>query len=155
MIKAILTKPLDGMPEGTERDFDKVDFDRLRELGAVREASALRVDGPTVAEYVAAGYPASRYPPDGFAPRSTPEEMAAAIADAEREAAAKPAASMPAIAMRAASGAEQGTAVTAAEDVLPHAAAEGDDAAAKAAPAVLNKKAPETRNKAASQPKVD
>ena len=38
MIKAILTKPLDGFPEGTEREFDKADFDRLKELNAVREA---------------------------------------------------------------------------------------------------------------------
>lgn len=38
-IKAILTKPLDGMPEGSEREFDKVDFDRLKEMGAVRAAS--------------------------------------------------------------------------------------------------------------------
>lgn len=38
-IKAILTKPLDGQPEGTEREFDKADFDRLKEMGAVRAAS--------------------------------------------------------------------------------------------------------------------
>jgi hypothetical protein len=38
MIKAILTKPLDGDPEGTPREFDKVDFDRLVTLGAVRKA---------------------------------------------------------------------------------------------------------------------
>ncbi|MDP9837595.1 hypothetical protein J2T09_002347 [Neorhizobium huautlense] len=38
MIKAILTKPLDGHPEGSEREFDKVDFDRLEALGAVRKA---------------------------------------------------------------------------------------------------------------------
>lgn len=38
MVKAILTKPLDGMPEGSPREFDQVDFDELRRLGAVREA---------------------------------------------------------------------------------------------------------------------
>jgi len=38
-IKAILTKPLDGQPEGTEREFDKADFDRLKAMGAVRAAS--------------------------------------------------------------------------------------------------------------------
>lgn len=122
MIKAILTKPLDGMPEGTEREFDKVDFDRLRELGAVREASGLREDGPTVTEYVAAGYPASRYPPEGFAPRSTADEVATAIADAEREAAAKAAVAVPA-------------------------ETEGGSTAAKAAPPVENKMAPEVSNK--------
>ncbi|MFN4062348.1 MAG: hypothetical protein ACK4IA_16565 [Paracoccus hibiscisoli] len=35
--------------------------------------------GPTVEEYVAAGYRAENYPPQGFEPRSTPEEIAAAI----------------------------------------------------------------------------
>lgn len=39
-VKAILTKPLDGDPEGTEREFDKHDFDRLEALGAVRKAGA-------------------------------------------------------------------------------------------------------------------
>lgn len=40
----------------------------------------LRDDGPTVAEYVAAGYLASNYPPQGYASRSSPEEIEAAIA---------------------------------------------------------------------------
>jgi hypothetical protein len=35
-VKAILTKPLDGNPEGTEREFDQVDFDQLKAMGAVR-----------------------------------------------------------------------------------------------------------------------
>lgn len=38
MVKAILLKPLDGLPEGSEREFDKPDFDRLKEMGAVRSA---------------------------------------------------------------------------------------------------------------------
>lgn len=38
MIKAILTKPLDGEPEGTERELSKADFDRLERLNAVRAA---------------------------------------------------------------------------------------------------------------------
>jgi len=37
-IKAILTKPLDGDPEGTEREFSQADFDRLKARGAVRAA---------------------------------------------------------------------------------------------------------------------
>lgn len=40
MIKAILTKPLDGQPEGTEREFSQADFDRLSAKGAVRAVSA-------------------------------------------------------------------------------------------------------------------
>lgn len=39
----------------------------------------LRDDGPTVAEFVAAGYRAANYPPSGYASRSTPEEIAEAI----------------------------------------------------------------------------
>lgn len=38
MIKAELLKPLDGHPEGTIREFDKPDFDRLVAYGAVRRA---------------------------------------------------------------------------------------------------------------------
>lgn len=40
----------------------------------------LRSDGPTVAEFVAAGYLALNYPPAGYASRSTSEEVAVAIA---------------------------------------------------------------------------
>ena len=37
-VKAILTKPLDGYPEGTEREFDEDDFRQLAAYGAVRRA---------------------------------------------------------------------------------------------------------------------
>ena len=44
------------------------------------EASGeLRQDGPTIAEYVAAGYAPEDYPPSGYASRSTAEEIQAAI----------------------------------------------------------------------------
>lgn len=36
MIKAVLLKPLNGDPIGSEREFDKLDFERLRLMGAVR-----------------------------------------------------------------------------------------------------------------------
>ncbi|EKT4528878.1 hypothetical protein QEM33_001434 [Pseudomonas putida] len=39
----------------------------------------LREDGPTVAEFVEAGYLAANYPPAGFASRSSQEEIDAAI----------------------------------------------------------------------------
>lgn len=45
-------------------------------IGRVRQRS----DGPTVAEYVAAGYKAANYPPAGYASKSTAEEIAAAVA---------------------------------------------------------------------------
>lgn len=38
------------------------------------EAPALRTDGPTLAEYVKAGYKAENYPPRGFAVRVDPDE---------------------------------------------------------------------------------
>jgi hypothetical protein len=50
------------------------------EIEAERKAAEPRTDGPTVAEYVAKGYKASGYPPAGYASRSTPDEIAAAIA---------------------------------------------------------------------------
>lgn len=40
---------------------------------------ALRTDGPTVAEYVAAGYDPKNYPPAGYESRSTVDEINAAI----------------------------------------------------------------------------
>lgn len=40
MIKAVLLKPLDGFPAGSEREFDKADFDRLKGMGAVKAARA-------------------------------------------------------------------------------------------------------------------
>lgn len=38
MVKAVLIKPLDGLPPGTERDFSADDFKRLEAFGAVRRA---------------------------------------------------------------------------------------------------------------------
>ncbi|WP_439392546.1 hypothetical protein ACRQ5Q_24285 [Bradyrhizobium sp. PMVTL-01] len=51
----------------------------------------IRHDGPTVSEWVAAGYFAENYPPDGYAPKSTQEEIDEAIAKqkAAREALAQ------------------------------------------------------------------
>lgn len=57
-------------------------------------ASTLKKDGPTVAEFVAAGYLASNYPPEGYESRSTDDEIANAVAEqacAEGESPAKPA----------------------------------------------------------------
>jgi len=47
------------------------------------EKDGVKRDGPTVAEWVAAGYSASSYPPTGYQSRSTPEEIAAAVAAQE------------------------------------------------------------------------
>ncbi len=48
--------------------------------GTPNAGGALRGDGPTVADYVAAGFSASNYPPEGFASRSSADEIAAAVA---------------------------------------------------------------------------
>jgi hypothetical protein len=45
------------------------------------KSTGLREDGPTVVEFVAAGYKASNYPPEGYASRSTVEEIAEALKD--------------------------------------------------------------------------
>lgn len=42
-------------------------------------SKGLKLDGPTIAEFVEAGYQALNYPPTGFASRSTQEEIDAAI----------------------------------------------------------------------------
>lgn len=41
--------------------------------------AALKDDGPTVWEYVTAGYKASNYPPKGYASQSTEEEIKKAV----------------------------------------------------------------------------
>lgn len=46
----------------------------------IPQGEGLKQDGPTVAQFVTAGYDPSNYPPAGYASRSTPDEIAAAIA---------------------------------------------------------------------------
>ena len=48
------------------------------------DSNGLKLDGPTIAEFLAAGYPAANYPPEGYASRSSQEEIDAAI-DAQKE----------------------------------------------------------------------
>ena len=53
--------------------------------GCSWQGAALREDGPTVAEFVAAGYPAANYPPEGYVSRSTAQEIADAIAEQDAD----------------------------------------------------------------------
>lgn len=54
MVKAILLKPLDGAEAGTEREFEADDFNRLKEMGAVRAVSdRSEKSAPTVANKAA------------------------------------------------------------------------------------------------------
>jgi hypothetical protein len=55
---------------------------------AAKPPTSADATGPTVQEWVASGYKASNYPPYGYASRSTPEEIAAAVKDEEAAAAA-------------------------------------------------------------------
>lgn len=48
-----------------------------------RDDKGLRTDGPTIKEWVDRNYPARNYPPSGYASKSTPEEIAAAVAAEE------------------------------------------------------------------------
>ena len=76
--------------EGTEHTVTRTRGKQLHANGLVEILSdddadddELKTDGPTVAEYVAAGYPAKNYPPAGYASRSTAEEIADAIGKQE------------------------------------------------------------------------
>jgi hypothetical protein len=73
--------------QGDQREAEERDVAHLVKNGVLRPASGdaekPREDGPTVAEYVTAGYLAANYPPQGYASRSTPEEIAEAVAAQE------------------------------------------------------------------------
>jgi hypothetical protein len=77
--------------EGETRLADPSVVGVLVKLGVLVDPAAgavsqdLRTDGPTVAEYVAAGYLAANYPPQGYASRSSEDEIAAAIAAQKAE----------------------------------------------------------------------
>jgi hypothetical protein len=64
---------------GDERDFGSM-AEGLKKAGLIEDlGGGLREDGPTISEYVSAGYPATGYPPQGYASRSTAKEIAAAV----------------------------------------------------------------------------
>ena len=48
------------------------------------DANGLKLDGPTIADFLVAGYLAVNYPPEGYASRSSQEEIDAAI-EAQKE----------------------------------------------------------------------
>jgi hypothetical protein len=76
--------------EGTEHTVTRARGSQLKANGLVEiltddddDSGELKTDGPTVADYVAAGYLAKNYPPTGYAPRSTDDEIAQAIKQQE------------------------------------------------------------------------
>lgn len=66
-----------------------IDISEAKNKADVIAALNLRDDGPTIAEFVAAGYSPSNYPPKGYASRSTPEEIEEALNAAKAEVDAK------------------------------------------------------------------
>lgn len=56
-----------------------VDHLGVAEYLSQQAAPGPREDGPTIAEWVEAGYPATSYPPAGYVSRSSQEEIDAAI----------------------------------------------------------------------------
>ncbi|KQT08520.1 hypothetical protein ASG40_11620 [Methylobacterium sp. Leaf399] len=48
MVKAVLLKPLDGLTEGSEHDFEQDDFNRLERLGAVRKVAVAKAAPPVL-----------------------------------------------------------------------------------------------------------
>lgn len=76
--------------EGTEHTVTRARGSQLKANGLVEilsddddDSGELKTDGPTIAEYVAAGYPAKNYPPNGYASRSSDVEIAEAIKQQE------------------------------------------------------------------------
>lgn len=71
--REIVAGTLDEIPEGLFADLNSAAYVEAA------DGAQLRQDGPTIAEFVAAGYLAANYPPAGYASRSTAEEITAAI----------------------------------------------------------------------------
>ena len=72
------------VPVGEQDVSDRCALVAVEHLGVAtyldqQGSKGLKLDGPTIAEFVEAGYQALNYPPTGFASRSTQEEIDAAI----------------------------------------------------------------------------
>ncbi|MFP5078649.1 hypothetical protein ACLE20_15190 [Rhizobium sp. YIM 134829] len=78
----------DNLTAGAQFEIDSATAKDLESRGIAKRvdetasATTLREDGPTISEFVAAGYDPSTYPPAGYASRSTDQEIADAIAQA-------------------------------------------------------------------------
>ncbi len=81
--KPIVEGMFPGVAARVFETLDELELDEsfFKPTGRLKANSvSLRANGPTIAEFVAAGYSARKYPPRGYASKSTPEEIAAAIA---------------------------------------------------------------------------
>lgn len=70
------------------KDITRAELDAMFPDFKRPHGDALKQDGPTVADYVKAGYSAKNYPPAGYASKSTAEEIAEAVKAEEAAAAA-------------------------------------------------------------------
>jgi hypothetical protein len=71
-------KPKPARTRGRARGKSKPD-EQPAQSDLIGDGTQKRTDGPTVEEFVKAGYSAKNYPPDGYASKSTDDEIAAAI----------------------------------------------------------------------------
>ena len=72
------------VPVGEQDVSDRCALVAVEHLGVASylnqlDANGLKLDGPTLAEFVEAGYQAVNYPPEGYASRSSQEEIDGAI----------------------------------------------------------------------------
>ena len=72
------------VPVGEQDVSDRCALVAVEHLGVAtyldqQGGNGLKLDGPTIAEFVEAGYQALNYPPTGYASRSAQEEIDAAI----------------------------------------------------------------------------
>lgn len=74
-IETMLIRNKNGLVRINREDYNP----EIHEIPKIEGAEELRTDGPTIEEFLTAGYLAENYPPQGYAARSTPEEIKAAI----------------------------------------------------------------------------
>lgn len=72
------------VPAGEQDVSDRCALVAVEHLGVAiyldqQNLSGLKLDGPTIAEFVEAGYPAINYPPEGYASRSSQDEIDLAV----------------------------------------------------------------------------
>ena len=72
------------VPAGEQDVSDRCALVAVEHLGVAtyldqQNSTGLKLDGPTIAEFVEAGYLATNYPPEGYASRSSQDEIGLAV----------------------------------------------------------------------------
>jgi len=77
------------VPDALDERMAKMGYIRVGAMpgdhGPPKNEKGERTDGPTLAEYVAAGYSAEAYPPQGYASKEDPKELKKAQAEAKKK----------------------------------------------------------------------